>query len=329
MKKTIYLYKSGELQRRDYSLILKQKNDNIIYIPIEQINTIVCFGEITLNKRVLGLLNTYNVILLFYNYYGNYIGRFTPKKYIDGKILLEQVKSFEDSRRLYLAKTIIQAETKNCLQLLKYYDKKTHLYSTDISTITEILNEIDNSNSIEELLLLEAQIKKEYYSCFDLIIKNNNFIFKKRSYYPPLNEVNAMLSYGYSLLYSNILSDIDRSPLVPNISYIHSLSKESDSLQYDIADMFKSVYIDRLVFRLINKKQISIDCFEYKENGACYMNKKGIKIFITEYEKLMTKPIKIGNKYYSYRNLLTREVFKLSKYLKGKTKEYKPYIMEW
>lgn len=124
MKKAIYLYKSGELQRRDYSLILRQKSGYIIYIPIEQINVIVCFGEITMNKRVFALLNSHNVSIFFYNYYGNYIGRFTPKKYTDGKILVEQVKSYEDTRRIFIAKTIITTEIKNSLNLLKYYEKK-------------------------------------------------------------------------------------------------------------------------------------------------------------------------------------------------------------
>lgn len=93
--------------------------------------------------------------------------------------------------------------------------------------------------------------------------------------------------------------------------------------------MLKPIFIDRLVFRMINKQQIKTDHFEYKENGACYLNKEGIKIYLNEYEKLMEKSIKIGNKYYSYRNIITKEVYKLSNYIGGKSKDYKPYVMEW
>ena len=71
MKKTIYLYKSGALLRKDSSLVL-EKNNDIIYIPIEQIDTIICFSEVSLNKRVLALLNTYNVSIFFYNFYGSF-----------------------------------------------------------------------------------------------------------------------------------------------------------------------------------------------------------------------------------------------------------------
>lgn len=329
MKKVFYLYKSGELQRKDFSLLLQEKNGNVVYIPVEQINLIVCFGDVNLNKRVLGLLNSYSVSILFFNYYGDYIGRFTPKKYSDGKIIINQVNSYHNHKRLYIAKKMIFTEVKNILSLLKYYNKKYHLLEQMIINVDNELNKLDTIESIEELLLLEAIIKKQYYSSFDYIIKNPNFIFKNRSFYPPLNEVNALLSYGYAILCANVLSDIDKSPLLPQISYIHSLSKQSDSLQFDIADMLKPIFIDRLILRMINKNQIKTNYFEYKENGACYLNKEGIKVFLYEYEKLMQKSIKIGGKYYSYRNIITREVYKLSNYIEGKTDEYKPYIMEW
>lgn len=329
MKRVFYLYKSGELLRKDYSLVLQEKNGNNVYIPIEQINLIICFCDITLNKRVLGILNTYDISIFFFNYYGDYIGRYTPKKYSDGKIIVNQVNSYCNDQRIYIAKKIIQTEIKNILSLLKYYDKKYHLLHHIVEDIKTYLIKLETIETIESLLLLEAQMKKIYYSSFDLIIKNPNFIFKQRSFYPPLNEMNALLSYGYAILYANVLSDIDRSPLLPQISYIHSLSKQSDSLHFDLADMMKPIFIDRLVLRMINRQQFKLNHFEYKEKGACYLNKEGIKIFLNEYEILMKKSIKIGNRYYSYRNIITREVYKLSNYIEGKTKDYKPYVMEW
>lgn len=328
MKKTFYLYKSGELLRQDYSLVLKEKNGNIIYVPIEQINLIICFNDIVLNKRALGLLNLFSITVFFFNYYGDYIGRYSPKKYSDGKIIINQVNSFQNHQRIYISKQIIKAEIKNSLALLKYYDKKYHTLNYLIDKINIIYNEIDEINNIESLLLKEAHAKKLYYSSIDLIIKNPLFIFKKRSYNPPINEVNALLSYGYAILYANILSDIDKSPLLPQISYIHSLTKQSDSLQFDLADILKPIFIDRLILRIINKYQIKIENFDHLSN-ACYLNKSGVKIFLEEYDKLMMKSIKIGNKYYSYRNIITREVYNLANYIAGKSKEYKPYIMEW
>lgn len=328
MKKTFYIYQSGTLVRKDDSLALIHKNEDVTYIPVIQTELIICFGDVTLNKRVLGLLNSYDITLVFFNFYGQYIGRFTPKRYIDGKILYDQVHVLGGDRRLPIARIMVETELKNVLALIKYYNKKHSSFQDIIIQIEDTLSKIADAKSVEDLLLLEAKAKKHYYSCFDTIILNKEFIFERRSMHPTHNEVNSMLSYGYALLYSKVLSDLDQSSLMPQLSIIHSLSKSTDALQYDIADMLKPIMIDRLVLRLINKKQMKPEHFDY--NGAtCYMNKKGIKIFVSEYEKLMTKPVKIGSKYYSYRNLITREVYRLSNYIIGKSKNYTPFVMEW
>ena len=115
MKKVIYLYKSGRLLCKDYSLILKDKKDYVNYIPIEQIDTLICFGEISINKHTLSLLNKHNIVILFFNFYGQYIGKFTPKQYLDGKILINQIYAFENERiRNHIARTMIISSLKNC-----------------------------------------------------------------------------------------------------------------------------------------------------------------------------------------------------------------------
>lgn len=328
MKKVIYLYKSGNLLRKDYSLILKDKNDFTTYIPIEQIDTIICFSEVTLNKRTLSLLNTYHISILFFNYYGQYIGRFSPKKYVDGKILIHQIHAYEDKeKRCFIAYTMINASLKNCLSLLKYYNKKSFPLSHHIDDLKNIINQLKDKD-IDKLFILEAQAKKIYYDCFDIILKNESFSFVKRSKNPPENEINAMLSYGYSLLYANYLSVLDRSKLYSQISFIHSLTKCNESLQFDLADILKPVLVDRLVLSLCRHKQVKTNYFDFSEN-RCYLNKSGVKFFVEEYEKYLKKTVVIKNKHYSYRNLISREVHLLSNYLLDETVGYKPYIMKW
>lgn len=328
MKKVIYLYKNGQLLSKDYSLILKDKKGYTHYIPIEQIDTLICFGEVTLNKRTLSLLNKYKIVILFFNYYGNYIGRFTPKKYHDGKIIINQIKAFENEKeKQYIAYKMVVSSLKNCLSLLKYYNKKKFNLKLTILEIEIIIKEC-RDKSVQELLVLEARAKKLYYSCFDIILKNETFKFIKRSKNPPENEINAMLSYGYSLLYANYISVLDRSRLYTQISFVHSLTKCSESLQFDLADILKPVLVDRLVLSLCRHKAIKKEYFEYKEK-RCYLNKDGVRFFVEKYENYLMKTININNKYYSYRNLISREVHLLSNYISKESKDYKPYIMKW
>lgn len=328
MKKVIYLYKSGRLLCKDYSLILKDKKNYVNYIPIEQIDTLICFGEISINKRTLSLLNKHNIVILFFNFYGQYIGKFTPKQYLDGKILINQIYAFENEMiRNHIARTMIISSLKNCLALLKYYNKKLFPLLDNIIEIESIIKECKNK-SVNELLLLEAQAKKIYFNSFDIILEKEKYHFIKRTKNPPQNEINALLSYGYSLLYANYISVTDRSRLYSQISFVHSLTKCSESLQFDLADILKPVLVDRLVLSLCRHKLLKDEYFDYKSD-RCYLNKEGVKFFVEKYENYLLKTIKINNRYYSYRNLISREVHLLSNYIANESNDYKPYIMKW
>ena len=116
--------------------------------------------------------------------------------------------------------------------------------------------------------------------------------------------------------------------LGPQISFVHSLTKCSESLQFDLADILKPVLIDRLVLSLCRHKSLKDEYFDYKKD-RCYLNKKGVKFFVEKYENYLLKTIKINNKYYSYRNLISREVHLLSNYIANESNDYKPYIMKW
>ncbi len=327
MKKTLYLYKSGTLAQKDYSLVLQTKND-AIYIPIQQIDEIICFSEITMNKRVLMLLNRFRVSITFFNFYGNYIGRYTPKEYVNGKVLVKQVNAFQcEQQRLYIAKRILNASLHNENSVLKYYAKKGRDLEEMINHMNEYIDRLDKCKTVDELMLVEANAKQYYYSSFDIILHSDDYKFEKRSKNPPENEINAMLSYGYAILYSHYLSVLDRSSLHPQISFIHSLEKNCDSLQFDLADVTKSVIIDRLVLRLIRKKQISKDMFDQKED-RCYLNKKGIELYVAEIDKQLQQTVNVNGKFYSYKSLISREVHQLSEYIKNEER-YDPYLMRW
>ena len=222
---------------------------------------------------------------------------------------------------------MIISSLKNCLALLKYYNKKQFPLLDNIIEIESIIKECNNK-SVTELLLLEAQAKKIYFNSFDIILEKEKYHFIKRTKNPPQNEINALLSYGYSLLYANYISVIDRSRLYSQISFVHSLTKCSESLQFDLADILKPVLIDRLVLSLCRHKLLKDEYFDYKSD-RCYLNKEGVKFFVEKYENYLLKTIKINNRYYSYRNLISREVHLLSNYIANESNDYKPYIMKW
>ena len=193
-----------------------------------------------------------------------------------------------------------------------------------IKEIELILNDIYSANDLE-LLLLEARMKRLYYSCFDDIILNKDFSFRERSTFPPQNEVNAMMSFGYAILYGKLESIILLSRLEISLPFVHGHSKPNTGLHHDIADIFKPIFVDRLIFRLINKDVIQQSDFEGRDGGV-YLNKTGMKKWITHFEKFMKETIKIGTKSYSKQQLLSREINRIANHV-FKNHSYEGYVM--
>ena len=211
------------------------------------------------------------------------------------------------------------------IAVIKYYNKKGIIFNEEIEKMTYLLNKLISAE--DNFLIYEARIKKVYYSCFKMIIKNKDFLFEKRTVFPPKDEVNALLSYGYALLYSIIENDIHQSNLNISLPFIHGVSRHSGGLQYDIADIFKPVLVDRLIFRLINKHQITKDYF-LKNMDYVLLNKSGVTLFIEEFELLLQNIIVNNGKKISYRSIIKREVFKIEKSVKNGD-NYHGFLMMW
>jgi len=150
-----------------------------------------------------------------------------------------------------------------------------------------------------------------------------------RSRRPPENMVNALISFGNSLLYSTVLSEIYHTQLNPTISYLHEPFERRYSLALDLSEIFKPILVDRLIFYLVNKRMLKEEDFEQDIN-YCLLNGQGRKTFLKEYDERLKKTIKHRelNRKVSYRRLIRLEAYKLIKHLLG-SKEYKPFVMWW
>lgn len=195
MNKTLYLLKSGVLKRSNNTLKLETKDESFYY-PIRQINKIYVFGEISINKRLLQLLNKNRISVIFFNYYGKCIGSFTPVYHRTGKVLLKHIESYQDiEKRNIIIKEMVLSQFHNQFSLAKYYNKIGVDLETEISAMKSIQKEFIelemNTDYRDVVLLYEARFKKNYYKVFDKILDGTGFTFTTRSTYPPKNEVNA------------------------------------------------------------------------------------------------------------------------------------------
>ncbi len=322
--KTLYLYKSGQLYRKSNSIILKTDEKEFV-IPIKEVRQINIFSDIKVNSRFLSLIAKNGIILNFYGYYGNYFGSFYPIKSnnISGNILIAQVLNYHiKENRINIAKEICLAAAYNSKKTLEQYkivNKKIENYMEKLKLQSNITN----------IMLYEARIKNEYYSNFNKIMNNKNFEFKTRTRRPPKDNLNSLISFSNTLLYSAILTEIFKTPLDPKISFLHEPFERRFSLSLDIADIFKPIISDRVIFSMVNRNQFNEEDFITKSNGV-FLTPIGQKKIIKEFEEKLGQTI-INNKLkrkVSYRGFIRLELYKLIKHiLEGE--KYKAFRVSW
>lgn len=330
MKESFYIFNSGTLKRKDNTIQFAFSDGNKIDLPIERIDNLYLFGEVTINTKIINFLSTYGIMVHFFNYYDYYTCSIFPRQSnVSGELLVKQVEHYiNEEKRLILAKEFVKAGADNIYRNLRYYNgrgKNVQQYMTEIDFLRK---QIQEQSSIGKLMGIEGNIRKTYYSAWETIL-DNKYEFFLRVKQPPDNIVNTMISYLNSLVYTAVLSEIYVTQLNPTISYLHKPSSRRYSLSLDIAEIFKPLVADRLIFSLLNKKQIQEKHF-MKEINNLHLTKEGSQIILQEYDNQLKRIIKHKelNKEVSYRYLMRLEAYKLVKHLFGE-KEYNAFRIWW
>lgn len=330
VKQSYYLYKSGRLQRKDNTLQIEYKDGNKKVIPVERVNDIYVMTEFDCNTNLLNFLSQYGISVHFFNYYGFYTGTYYPKEQlVSGKLLVKQVENYTNkSKRIKIAQKFIDAASYNILKNLKYYQNRGKDLEEYIKQIESLRKYISTSKDVKELMGIEGNIRKVYYDSWNTII-NQDIEFEKRVKNPPDNAINSLISYVNTIVYTRVLAEIYKTQLNPTISYLHEPSERRFSLCLDIAEIFKPILADRLIFSMLNKKQITEKDFEEGLNFL-YIKEKARKEITKEMDAKLQTVIKhkILGKEVSYEYLIRLEIYKLIKYLL-EDEEYEGFKIWW
>ena len=307
-----YIFSSGELKRKDNNIYFNDKA-----LKIEMTSDIYLFGEMTLNTKCLNFLGQNKKAVHFFNYYGFYTGSFYPKETnVSGKLLVKQVEYFQDrEKRVELAREIIKSASDNIFRNLRYYNGRGKDLKNEMEIIKNYQFELNKAQDVSEIMGIEGNIRKVYYSTWSKII-NQQVDFEKRVKRPPDNMINTLISFINTLIYTTCLSEIYKTQLNPTISYLHSPGDRRFSLCLDITEIFKPLIVDRMIFSLLNKNMISEEDFA-KESNFYYLKDKGRKKILEEYDKKLKQTIthKELKREVSYQTLIKLECYKLIKHL--------------
>lgn len=328
MKRNVFIFSSGELKREENALcFISEKTKK--FIPIFNTSSLYIFGEVTFNKRLLEFLSSNEVTLHLFNYHGYYIGSFYPRThYNSGYMAIKQCEHYiEYSKRLAIARKFVEGAILNMIRNLSYYKNRGVDVSSFIDALRDYLSALGSVQSVEELMAFEGKAKESYYLSFNKILRDPYFKYERRERRPPKRPIDALLSFGNSMLYVTILGEIYKTHLDPRIGFLHASNFRKFSLNLDLAEIFKPIIVDRTIFTIINKKVIDSSSLD-KELDEIYLNEKGRKVFVEKYNEKLNQTISFQRKKVSYQRLIRLELYKLEKHIMGE-KEYQPFVSRW
>ena len=330
MKRSYFLYSNGTLKRKDNTITFVNEKEEKKDIPIEMIGDFYIMSEMNFNTKFINYISQFGIPIHFFNYYTFYTGSFYPREtMVSGQLLVKQVEHYlNEEKRIEIAREFIEGASFNIYRNLRYYNGRGKDVSTYMHQIEELRKQLPNVTKVDELMGYEGNIRKIYYEAWNIII-NQDIQFEKRVKNPPDNMINSLISFVNTLFYTKVLGEIYKTQLNSTISYLHQPSTKRFSLSLDISEIFKPLIVDRLIFSLLNKKQITEKSF-IKDFEYLRLKEDASKLIVQELEERLKQVIqhKDLNRKVSYQYLIRLECYKLIKHLLGE-KKYLSFQMWW
>jgi CRISPR-associated protein Cas1 len=329
MAHTRYIFSMGELKRKDNSIAFKNESKTF-YLPVEETRELYCFNEVSFNTKFLDFIAKAGITMHIFNYGGGYSGTFYPKEYlINGNLTVKQSLCFVEYR-IEIAKSIVHVIAKNIHEVLYHY------YRHDKKELKEYLDWLKNkvsdllekASAIEQVLFVEGQIWSRFYDSFKYFLPED-FLINKRVKRPPDNPMNALISFGNTMLYTKTISAIYHTHLNQSISFLHSPREGRFSLCLDLCEALKPIIVFKTIFDLVGRKKLQVAKHFDKELNYALLNESGKRIFIDEFGNRLSETFlhpKLKRKV-SYEHCLKLDGYKLIKFiLEGK--EFIPFILK-
>ncbi|MBD2384634.1 type I-D CRISPR-associated endonuclease Cas1d [Cylindrospermum sp. FACHB-282] len=332
---TVYVMENDAfIGKVDERLTVKADKKTILDVPLIKINGIVVLGRATVSPAVITELLKNQICLTFLTENGKYLGRLEPE--VTKNIFIRKAQwqaAGESLEAIHLVRAFVRGKLKNYRQvLLRAQREYAHLkLSSHITRLENAIAPINQTSKINSLRGLEGAGSAAYFGCFDQLIKTSEFEFATRNRRPPTDPVNALLSFGYSLLRHDVQSAVNIAGFDPYLGYLHVERYGRPSLALDVMEEFRPLVVDGMVLSLINKRSLTPDNFITEPlSGAVNLTKEGLRIFLTAYQQKKQSSFKhpvMGTKC-TYQEAFEIQARLLGKYLMGEVDKYPPLVLK-
>jgi len=338
MLNTLYVTTQGAyLNKEGETVVVNIEKETRLRLPIHTLGSIVCFGQVSCSPFLLGHCAQNDVAVSFMTSYGKFLARVQGP--VAGNVLLrrEQYRQADDlTASTRLARMFVLGKVANCRTILSRA-MRDHTEKVDVARMEEIVNQYSRvsrklllEDDLDNIRGIEGRAANDYFSLFNYLIvsQKEDFVFAGRNRRPPLDRVNCLLSFLYSLLYHDVRSALETVGLDPAVGFLHRDRPGRLSLALDLMEEFRPLLADRLTLSLINLGQVRKKGFTVTESGAVLMDDDTRKTVLTEYQK--RKQVEIEHPFLKEKMPLGMLMFAqaqlLSRYLRGDLDEYPPFI---
>jgi CRISPR-associated protein Cas1 len=299
---TLYVTLQGAYLSREGETVTVRHEDQIkLRIPIRTLHGIVCFGQVSSSSFLMGLCSEFGVGISFLTEYGRFLARVQGP--ISGNVLLRK-QQYQASERpesiLAIARAVVTAKVANCRTVLlraareREPSSARELLERATVRLGVILDEVQKADNADSVRGHEGDAARTYFSVFDhlIVASKDEFSFSGRSRRPPLDKVNALLSFLYTLLTHDVASALECSGLDPAVGFLHRDRPGRPSLALDLVEELRPVLADRLALSLINRRQISGSGFTTTESGGVTMDDATRKEVLVAWQKRKQEEVK-------------------------------------
>lgn len=337
---TLYITSPDAFIRKEgMTFVVEVDDKKALQAPVHTIENIVCFGFKPVTPALMAFCAENNIGISYLSMRGRFLARVYGEQ--RGNVLLRKKQySLSDSeeKSLGIARHVVAAKIANARNVLQRHIRN-HGEGTDttrlegtVSTLARQLNLVKDASTLDALRGFEGESAAAYWGCFNRLItsQKEDFVFNGRNKRPPLDNVNALLSFVYMLLVNDVRSALETTGLDPQVGFLHRLRPGRPSLALDIMEELRAYIADRVVLNLVNLKVLSKSDFETRETGEIRIGDSGRKEVIIAFQKrkdeVITHPF-LGEK--TTIGLLPHiQAMLLARYIRGDLEQYPPFYMK-
>lgn len=336
---TLFVMTQGAYVSLDHETLKVEVDGKfVLQVPLHHLGGVVTFGNVMMSPFLMGRCAEDGRAVTILDWNGRFRCRVVGK--VSGNVLLRQAQHEvvrDRSLAAGIARTVVAGKVKNCRQELLRSTRDNEdegdaapLHGAAV-VLASVLHRVKESADLDVIRGLEGEAANIYFGVFNTMVKpehRGKFSMNGRSRRPPLDRMNGLLSFLYTLLLHDCISAAEGVGLDPQMGFMHALRPGKPSLALDLMEELRPVLADRLALTLVNRQQLAEDDFDLREGGATFLNEKGRKTVVTAWQKRKQEEIRhhIIQEQVPYGLIAHVQARLLARHLRGDLEAYPPFI---